>query len=56
MTTLGSRPVWIGSSWKMTKTIGEARAFVDAVAATPVPEGVVTFVLPAHTANRRDDG
>lgn len=45
-----SRPVWIGSSWKMTKTIGEAQAFVDAVGAVPVPDGVVAFLLPAHTA------
>jgi triosephosphate isomerase len=34
----------------MTKTIGEALAFVDAVAAVPVPDGVVPLLLPAHTA------
>lgn len=34
----------------MTKTIGEALAFVDAVGAVPVPDGVVPFLLPAHTA------
>lgn len=44
------RPVWIASSWKMTKTIAEALAFADAVTAVPVPAGVVPLVLPAHTA------
>ena len=44
--------VWLGTSWKMTKTIGEARAWVDAVVAGigPGVPGVQPFVLPAHTA------
>jgi L-erythrulose 1-phosphate isomerase len=44
--------VWLGTSWKMTKTIAEALAWVDGVEdglGTGVP-GVTTFVLPAHTA------
>jgi triosephosphate isomerase len=42
--------VWIGTSWKMTKTLGESRAFARSLAAAPVPEGVQPFVLPAHTS------
>jgi triosephosphate isomerase len=42
--------VWIGTSWKMTKTLDEGRAFARGLAAAPVPEGVQPFVLPAHTS------
>lgn len=42
--------MWIGTSWKMTKTLAEARAFARVLAQTPVPEGVQAFVLPAHTS------
>jgi triosephosphate isomerase len=42
--------VWVGTSWKMTKTLAEARAFIDEVTASPVPDGIQPFVLPAHTA------
>lgn len=41
---------WVGTSWKMTKTLAQARAFVDELVADPLPEGVRTFVLPAHTS------
>jgi L-erythrulose 1-phosphate isomerase len=34
----------------MTKTLAEARAFVDALSAHDLPEGVQPFVLPPHTA------
>lgn len=44
------RPVWVGTSWKMTKTLAEARAFVDALATVPIPPGVRAFILPPHTA------
>ena len=43
-------PVWIGTSWKMTKTLAEAIGYVDVLAAAPIPAGVQPFVLPAHTA------
>lgn len=43
-------PVWVGTSWKMNKTLAEARAFVDELVAHPVPAGLQPFVLPAHTA------
>jgi triosephosphate isomerase len=40
----------VGTSWKMNKTLAEAAAFVDELAAAPVPPGLQAFVLPAHTA------
>ncbi|WP_307836018.1 triose-phosphate isomerase family protein [Phycicoccus sonneratiae] len=42
--------MWLGTSWKMTKTLAEARAWTSAVTAVPVPDGVEAFVLPSHTA------
>ncbi|MQA61831.1 MAG: triose-phosphate isomerase [Actinophytocola sp.] len=43
--------IWIGTSWKMTKTLAEARAFVDGlVARRNAVDGVRAFVLPPHTA------
>jgi len=44
------RSLWLGTSWKMTKTLAEARAWVDGVAPVPVPDGVTAFVLPPLTA------
>ncbi|GAA2853401.1 triose-phosphate isomerase [Streptosporangium fragile] len=42
---------WIGTSWKMNKTLAEARAFVDGlVAARDALGGVRAFVIPPHTA------
>ncbi len=46
----GSRPVWIGTSWKMNKTLAEAAEFIDRLSAAPIPRSVQPFVLPAHTA------
>ncbi|MCW2877634.1 MAG: Sugar (pentulose and hexulose) kinase [Sphaerisporangium sp.] len=47
----GDPMTWIGTSWKMNKTLAEARAFVDGmVAARSVLRGVQTFVIPPHTA------
>ena len=45
-----ARTLWIGTSWKMTKTLEEARAFARALAETAVAPGVRPFVLPAHTS------
>ncbi len=41
---------WVGTSWKMTKTIAEAVAYADALAEADLPAGVQPFVLPAHTS------
>ncbi|WP_375432357.1 triose-phosphate isomerase [uncultured Friedmanniella sp.] len=43
-------PLWVGTSWKMNKTLAEAAAFVDELVENPVPAGIQPFVLPAHTA------
>jgi triosephosphate isomerase len=46
-----NRPIWIGTSWKMNKTLAEARDFVAALPASGAwPEGVQPFVIPPHTA------
>ncbi|HET8599822.1 MAG TPA: triose-phosphate isomerase [Segeticoccus sp.] len=42
--------VWLGTSWKMTKTIGEALAYVETLADRQLPDAVQTFLVPAHTA------
>ncbi len=43
--------IWIGTSWKMSKTLAEARAYVDGlVAARSVLDGVRAFIIPPHTA------
>ncbi len=42
--------LWLGTSWKMTKTLAEARAYVNGLAREPVPDGVEVFVLPPLTA------
>ena len=50
MSTARSGPLWVGTSWKMNKTLGEAAAFVDELLGFPIPPGLQPFVLPAHTA------
>lgn len=47
---MGERPVWVGTSWKMTKTIGEALAYLETVVSHGSPQGVQPLLLPAHTA------
>ncbi|MGN6130626.1 MAG: triose-phosphate isomerase [Nocardioidaceae bacterium] len=42
--------VWIGTSWKMTKTLDEARAYARVLAGTEFPADVQPFILPAHTS------
>ncbi|WP_328414922.1 triose-phosphate isomerase [Micromonospora sp. NBC_00389] len=46
--------LWIGTSWKMNKTIGEsrdyARRLAAALAEAPLPQGVQPFILPPHTS------
>ena len=47
-------PVWVGTSWKMNKTLAEALAFAEALAAfVPGLEArVQPFVIPSFTAVR----
>src|SRR5829696_677297 len=42
--------IWVGTSWKMNKTLAEAASFIDELSAYPLPQGIQPFVLPAHTA------
>ncbi len=44
------RTVWLGTSWKMTKTLLEATTYVEELCAATTPPGVQPFLLPAHTA------
>ncbi|WP_176480308.1 triose-phosphate isomerase [Mesorhizobium sp. WSM3859] len=45
--------VWIGTSWKMNKTLGEARAFAGGLLADPEGDPrVQRFVIPSFTAAR----
>ncbi len=50
----GMETVWIGTSWKMNKTLAEALAFADALAAflPDLPGTVQPFVIPPFTAVR----
>ncbi len=42
--------VFVGTSWKMTKNISEARAYVRRLNAQTVwPDGVQPFIVPPHT-------
>ena len=45
-----ARRLWVGTSWKMTKTLAEARAYVEQLAPVRVPSGVEAFLLPPLTA------
>ena len=45
-----TNPLWIGTSWKMTKTLAESQAYAEDLVARPVPDGVQAFVLPPLTA------
>lgn len=42
---------WIGTSWKMHKTLDQARAFASGLPQTG-PEGIQRFVIPPFTAVR----
>jgi triosephosphate isomerase len=48
------RKVWIGTSWKMNKTLAEARAFAEALAAADGArdDRIQRFVIPPFTAAR----
>src|SRR4051812_18197932 len=53
MTSPTSHPLWVGTSWKMNKTLAEADSFVDELLRFPIPSGIQPFLLPAHTALAR---
>ena len=45
-------PFWIGTSWKMNKTVAEACAFASGLLASPVDPRMQRFVIPPFTAIR----
>jgi triosephosphate isomerase len=45
----GSKRFWVGTSWKMNKTLAEAGVFADAITAAERPDAEL-FVIPPHTA------
>ena len=53
MTLPETRRLWIGTSWKMNKTLAEADSFVDELVTFSVPSCIQPFVLPAYTALAR---
>jgi L-erythrulose 1-phosphate isomerase len=53
MTSPKTRPLWVGTSWKMNKTLAEADGFVDELLTFAIPSGIQAFVLPPHTALAR---
>lgn len=50
----GQPPLWIGTSWKMNKTLAEARAFARGLGAADNDRnpGIQRFVIPPFTAVR----
>lgn len=48
--TAGRRLTWVGTGWKMNKTIAETRAYCERLAAASLPPGVQVFILPPSTA------
>ncbi|ABC22159.1 triose-phosphate isomerase [Rhodospirillum rubrum] len=42
--------LWIGTSWKMHKTIAEAEAYVGELTASPLLDRVEAFIVPPFTA------
>lgn len=47
-------PLWVGTSWKMNKTLGEALAFAEALAAfaPSLDARIQPFVIPPFTSGR----
>ena len=46
-------PVWIGTSWKMNKTLSEAMAFAEGLAGAQIDSRLQPFVIPPFTAARQ---
>lgn len=43
------RQIWIGTSWKMNKTLAEAKTFVDGLLNTPTDPRFQRFIIPPFT-------
>lgn len=48
-----SDPVWIGTSWKMNKTLSEAMDFAEGLAQAQIDPRLQPFVIPPFTAARQ---
>ena len=46
-------PVWIGTSWKMNKTLPEAMAFAEGLAGAQIDPRLQPFVIPPFTVARQ---
>jgi triosephosphate isomerase len=48
------RKIWVGTSWKMNKTLSEAKTFAEGLAATDAisDPSIQRFVIPPYTAMR----
>jgi len=53
MTSPETRKLWLGTSWKMNKTLAEADDYIDQLLTFPIPSGLQPFVVPPHTALAR---
>jgi triosephosphate isomerase len=53
MTSPKTRKLWVGTSWKMNKTLAEADSYVDQLVTFPILSDIQPFVLPPHTALAR---
>lgn len=49
---IDTRRVWIGTSWKMNKTLDEALAFARELGASQPDPGIQRFVIPSFTVLR----
>ena len=47
---MSAQKVWIGTGWKMNKTLAEARAYTRQLGREAIPDSVQAFILPPHTA------
>jgi triosephosphate isomerase len=47
---VNERTTWVGTSWKMNKSVAETRAYCRRLAEVDFPTGVQPFVLPPLTA------
>lgn len=47
---------WIGTSWKMNKTLAQAQTFADGLLATTMDERIQPFIVPPFTALREVKG
>ncbi|CAI9121311.1 triose-phosphate isomerase [Brytella acorum] len=47
-----STPFWVGTSWKMNKTLPEALAFCEGLRTAQDVDGIQRFIIPPFTAAR----